>query len=143
MVDDIASDVQSTSARLSKPGLDTRVLKVMRTVPRHEFVPSPLQAEAYAHRPLPIGYGQTISQPSIVAVMTTLLDVDRDSRVLEVGTGSGYQAAVLAALVQHVYSIEIIPELADTARERLQRLGYMNTTTRAGDVLWLGRARAI
>ena len=133
MVDDIASDVQRTSARLSKPGLDTRVLKVMRTVPRHEFVPSQLQAEAYAHRPLPIGYGQTIAQPSLVAVMTVLLDVDHDSRVLEVGTGSGYQAAILAALVQHVYSIEIIPELADTARERLQRLGYTNTTTRAGD----------
>ena len=133
MVDDIASEVRGTSARLSKPGLDTRVLKVMRTVPRHEFVPSPLQAEAYAHRPLPIGYGQTISQPYIVAVMTALLDVDRDSRVLEVGTGSGYQAAVLAELVQHVYSIEIIPELADIARERLQRLGYTNTTTRAGD----------
>jgi protein-L-isoaspartate(D-aspartate) O-methyltransferase len=133
MVDDIARDVQSTSARLSTPGLDTRVLTVMRTVPRHEFVPPQLQAEAYTHRPLPIGYGQTIAQPSLVAVMTVLLDVDHDSRVLEVGTGSGYQAAILAALVQHVYSIEIIPELADTARERLQRLGYTNTTTRAGD----------
>jgi len=133
MVDDIASNVRSTSTRLSEPGLDTRVLEVMRTVPRHEFVPSRLQAEAYAHRPLPIGYGQTISQPYIVAAMTALLDVDRDSRVLEVGTGSGYQAAVLAELVQHVYSIEIIPELADTARQRLQRLGYTNTTTRAGD----------
>ena len=133
MVDDIASEVQSTSARFSKPGLDTRVLKVMRTVPRHEFVPSQLQAEAYAHRPLPIGYGQTISQPSIVAMMTALLDVARASRVLEIGTGSGYQAAVLAELVQHVYSIEIIPELADTARQHLQRLGYTNTTTRVGD----------
>src|SRR5262245_47261493 len=132
MVDDIASDVRGTTARLSKPGLDTRVLKVMRTVPRHEFVPSQWQAEAYANRPLPIGYGQTISQPSIVAVMTALLDVDRDSRVLEVGTGSGYQAAVLAALVQHVYSIEIIPELADTARGHLQRLGHTNTTKRYG-----------
>jgi protein-L-isoaspartate(D-aspartate) O-methyltransferase len=133
MVDDITRDVRGTIARLSKPGLDMRVLEVMRTVPRHEFVLAQWQAEAYANRPLPIGYGQTISQPSIVAVMTALLDVDRNSRVLEVGTGSGYQAAVLAALVQHVYSIEIIPELADAAREHLQRLGYTNTTTRAGD----------
>jgi protein-L-isoaspartate(D-aspartate) O-methyltransferase len=105
----------------------------MRTVPRHEFVPPSLQAEAYANRPLPIGHGQTISQPYLVAVMTALLHVHRDSRVLEVGTGSGYQTAVLAELVEHVYSLEILPELAERARERLQRLGYTNITTRAGD----------
>jgi protein-L-isoaspartate(D-aspartate) O-methyltransferase len=133
LVDEIAADVQSTSTRLGKSALETQVLDAIRTVPRHEFVPPHRQSEAYANRPLPIGHGQTISQPSLVAVMTDLLHVDRDSRVLEIGTGSGYQAAVLAALVQHVYSIEIIPALAEVARERLQRLGYTNTTVRTGD----------
>jgi protein-L-isoaspartate(D-aspartate) O-methyltransferase len=88
---------------------------------------------AYANRPLPIGHGQTISQPYIVAVMTDLLGVDRDDVVLEVGTGSGYQTAILAQLGQHVYTMEIIQELADEARERLQRLGYTNISTRVGD----------
>jgi protein-L-isoaspartate(D-aspartate) O-methyltransferase len=133
MVEEIAADVRSTSIGFGKPGLDTPVLEAMRTVPRHEFVPPSLQAEAYANRPLPIGHGQTISQPYLVAVMTALLHVHRDSRVLEVGTGSGYQTAVLAELVEHVYSLEILPELAERARERLQRLGYTNITTRAGD----------
>ena len=133
MVDEIAADVRSTSIGFGKPGPETPVLEAMRTVPRHEFVPPHLQAEAYANRPLSIGHGQTISQPYLVAVMTALLHVHRGSRVLEVGTGSGYQTAVLAELVQHVYSLEIIPELAESARKRLQRLGYTNITTRTGD----------
>jgi protein-L-isoaspartate(D-aspartate) O-methyltransferase len=133
LVRDIAADVQSISARLGKQALDTRVLDALRTVPRHEFVPLPLRSQAYANRPLPIGYGQTISQPYLVAVMTELLAVDGDDTVLEIGTGSGYQAATLAVLVQHVYSIEIIPELEAEARERLQRLGYTNVTVRMGD----------
>lgn len=133
LVRDIAADVQSISAGLGKQALDTRVLDALRAVPRHKFVPLPLRSQAYANRPLPIGHGQTISQPSLVAVMTELLAVDGDATVLEIGTGSGYQAAVLAVLVQHVYSIEIIPELAAEAQERLQRLGYMNVTLRMSD----------
>jgi protein-L-isoaspartate(D-aspartate) O-methyltransferase len=133
MVDKITADVRSTSIGFGKPGPEIPVLEAMRTVPRHEFVPLPLHAEAYDNRPLPIGHGQTISQPYLVAVMTALLHVHRASRVLEVGTGSGYQTAVLAELVQHVYSLEIIPELAESARERLQRLGYTNITTRPDD----------
>jgi protein-L-isoaspartate(D-aspartate) O-methyltransferase len=133
MVNEIAADVRSTSSGFGKPGPEIPVLEAMRRVPRHEFVPPHLQAEAYDNRPLPIGHGQTISQPYLVAVMTALLHVHRDSRVLEVGTGSGYQTAVLAELVQHVYSLEIIPELAESAWERLQRLGYTNITTRPAD----------
>ncbi len=133
MVRSIADDVRDTSARLGKTALATNVLEALRTVPRHEFVPPHLRRFAYANRPLPIGHGQTISQPYIVAVMTDLLGVDNDDIVLEVGTGSGYQAAVLAELVQRVYSIEIIPELAAEAQERLQRLGYTTVQTRVGD----------
>jgi protein-L-isoaspartate(D-aspartate) O-methyltransferase len=109
------------------------VLGVMGTVPRHEFVPERLKAEAYADRPLPIGSGQTISQPFIVAIMTDLLRVEKNNAVLEIGTGSGYQAAVLAHLVRRVYTIEIIPELAEGAAGRLRRLGYSNIETRVGD----------
>ena len=133
MVRTITADVKATSARLGEPVLATRVLDVMGRVPRHEFVPDRLRRLAYANRPLPIGYGQTISQPYIVAVMTDLLDVDHDDVVLEVGTGSGYQAAVLAALVQQVYSIEIIPALAQRTQKQLLRLGYDNIETRIGD----------
>jgi protein-L-isoaspartate(D-aspartate) O-methyltransferase len=133
MVSEIAADVQHTSTRLVKGRFDIRVLEAMRTVPRHEFVPPHLQHLAYANRPLPIGHGQTISQPYMVALMTALLGVDSDDVVLEIGTGSGYQAAVLAALVQHVYSIEIIPELAVEAQQRLLRLGYTHITVRQGE----------
>jgi protein-L-isoaspartate(D-aspartate) O-methyltransferase len=133
MVREIEADVMRTSARLGKEALATRVLEAMRLVPRHVFVSPHLRRLAYANRPLAIGYGQTISQPYIVAVMTDLLSVDRHAVVLEIGTGSGYQAAILAELVQHVYTIEIIPELAEAARERLQRLGYTNIETRVGD----------
>lgn len=110
-----------------------RVLQAMRAVPRHEFVPPQLQAQAYEDYPLPIGLSQTISQPYIVALMTELLEPRKEDRVLEIGTGSGYQAAVLSPLVQHVYTIELLEELAVSARQRLRRLGYTNVEVRAGD----------
>jgi protein-L-isoaspartate(D-aspartate) O-methyltransferase len=113
--------------------LDEAVLAAMNRVPRHAFVPAPLRDQAYQNRPLPIGHSQTISQPYIVALMTDLLDVDRDDTVLEVGTGSGYQAAVLAELGARVYSIEIVEPLARQAATRLARLGYTQVTTRIGD----------
>jgi protein-L-isoaspartate(D-aspartate) O-methyltransferase len=103
---------------------DPRVLTAMEAVPRHEFVPDEYLQSAYSDGPLPIGHGQTISQPYIVAVMTELLELEQGDRVLEIGTGSGYQAAILAEIVDEVYTLEIIPELADSARERLDRLGY-------------------
>lgn len=112
---------------------DPRVLAAMRKIPRHEFVPPALRASAYDDRPLPIGEGQTISQPYIVAFMTEALRLTPSDRVLEVGTGSGYQAAVLAELAAEVYSIEIIPELARSAGERLRRLGYGGVKVRTGD----------
>jgi protein-L-isoaspartate(D-aspartate) O-methyltransferase len=109
------------------------VLSAMRSVPRHLFVPEPLRSFAYWDRPLPIGNGQTISQPYIVALMTELLEVRREHKVLEIGTGSGYQAAVLSMLVNRVFSIELEAELAREARARLQALGYGNVTVRTGD----------
>jgi protein-L-isoaspartate(D-aspartate) O-methyltransferase len=133
MVREIEADVKRTGVRLGQSVLQTQVLEAMRRVPRHAFVSPALRHQAYENRPLPIGHGQTISQPYIVAVMTELLSVDKADLVLEVGTGSGYQAAILAELVQHVYSVEIIPELAEEARARLQRLGYTNITVRPGD----------
>ncbi len=112
---------------------DSAVLSALRSVPRHEFVPPQYRSLAYADRPLPIGLGQTISQPYIVALMTELLDPEPTDRILEVGTGSGYQAAVAARVVEQVYSIELLPELARTAAERLERLGITNVEVRAGD----------
>lgn len=112
---------------------DEAVIGAMRTVPRHEFVPVEYLSQAYENHPLPIGYGQTISQPYIVALMTQAVEVDADDRVLEIGTGSGYQAAVLAELVDQVYTVEIIGALTDSARERLARLGYDNVTVRHAD----------
>jgi protein-L-isoaspartate(D-aspartate) O-methyltransferase len=112
---------------------DPRVLDAMRRVPRHEFVPADRRAQAYVDSPLPIGHGQTISQPYIVAFMTQALDVRPEHKVLEIGTGSGYQAAVLAALAQEVYTIEIVAPLAERARETLARLGYRNIHTRLGN----------
>jgi protein-L-isoaspartate(D-aspartate) O-methyltransferase len=112
---------------------DVRVLAAMRKVPRHLFVPAAVRRRAYGDFPLPIGHGQTISQPYIVAVMTELAAPTRDARILEVGTGSGYQAAVLAELCDHVYSIEIIPELAERARAVLGTLAAGRVETRAGD----------
>jgi len=112
---------------------DERVLEAMRSVPRHLFVPQNLVARAYRDGALPIGEGQTISQPYIVALMTELLQTHPEDSVLEIGTGSGYQAAVLARLVKHVYSIEILPSLAASATRRLSELGFANVTVRAGD----------
>jgi protein-L-isoaspartate(D-aspartate) O-methyltransferase len=109
------------------------VLAAMRKVPRHEFVPAPERAHAYRDSPLPIGEGQTISQPYIVALMTELVRPDASDRVLEIGTGSGYQAAVLAELVNHVYTVEIEPSLAQNAAAVLRRLGYSNVTVKTGD----------
>jgi protein-L-isoaspartate(D-aspartate) O-methyltransferase len=112
---------------------DERVLDAMRRVPRHEFVPASLRDQAYRDHPLPIGEGQTISQPYIVALMTEALALRGGERVLELGTGSGYQAAVLAAIADSVYTIEYFPVLAERARATLSRLGYANVTVRAGD----------
>jgi protein-L-isoaspartate(D-aspartate) O-methyltransferase len=112
---------------------DERVLAVMKKVPRHEFVPRQLQFFAYADRPLPIGEGQTISQPYIVALMTSTVALQGNEKVLEIGTGSGYQAAILAELVKKVYTIEIIPALATAAQERLNKLGYANVEVKTGD----------
>jgi protein-L-isoaspartate(D-aspartate) O-methyltransferase len=112
---------------------DARVLAAMGSVPRQRFVPEDLKPMAYADGPLPIGHGQTISQPYIVALMTQLVQPKPRSKALDVGTGSGYQAAVLAELCKEVYSIEIVEPLADSARERLSELGYDNVTVRFGD----------
>jgi protein-L-isoaspartate(D-aspartate) O-methyltransferase len=109
------------------------VLDAMRAVPRHEFVPETYRNSAYADTPLPIGLDQTISQPYIVALMTELVEPKPEHRILEVGTGSGYQAAVIGRIVKEVYSIEIIPQLAQSASERLKRLGYANIAVREGD----------
>jgi protein-L-isoaspartate(D-aspartate) O-methyltransferase len=112
---------------------DTRVLEAMRRVPRHLFVPDKERPYAYDDSPLPIGEGQTISQPYIVAYMTEALDLKRTDKVLEIGTGSGYQAAVLAEIVERVYSIEIVPSLAERAKRTLASLGYGSVEVRQGD----------
>jgi protein-L-isoaspartate(D-aspartate) O-methyltransferase len=109
------------------------VLEALERVPRHEFVPDQYKSQAYADHPLPIGYGQTISQPYIVALMTELLVLAPGDRVLEIGTGSGYQAAILGEIVAEVYTMEIVEELAVEATERLKRLGYANVHTRHAD----------
>jgi len=133
LVEQISQDVMDTRGYIGKSTLDQRVMRVMGLVGRHRFVPAQLQSQAYENRPLPIGYGQTISQPYIVALMTDLLEPEAGDVVLEIGTGSGYQAAILSRLVSRVYSIEIIPELAESASERLQRLGFANVEVRNAD----------
>ena len=115
---------------------DPRVLDALRTIPRHLFVPPEQQAQAYDDHPLPIGSGQTISQPYIVAKMTELLRLKKDDRVFELGTGSGYQAAVLSRLVKEVYTVEIFDELGQSARQRLKRLGYSNVEVKVGDAYY-------
>ncbi len=129
----IEEDVRRTSDYLGKSELDPRVIAAMATVPRHEFVPDELRGAAYANRPLPIGNDQTISQPYIVAIMTDLLDLPPNCKVLDIGTGSGYQAAVLAEICASVYSIEIVEPLGVEAAKRLARLGYDNVSVRIGD----------
>jgi protein-L-isoaspartate(D-aspartate) O-methyltransferase len=123
----VAAQIQARAVR------DPNVLRAMRTVPRHAFVPVSQRVDAYADRPLPIGYEQTISQPYVVAFMTEALALDPNSVVLEIGTGSGYQAAVCAEIARQVYSIEIVEPLAKSAAEVLAGLGYHNVHVRAGD----------
>ena len=129
----IEQDVRDTSVYLDRESLDPRVMEALAKVPRHRFVPDSQLPYAYQNRPLPIGHGQTISQPYIVAIMTDLLKLRPEDRVLEVGTGSGYQAAILAELVKDVYSIEIIEPLGKRATDLLKTLGYDNIKTRIGD----------
>ena len=129
----IEEDVKQTSRELNKTELDPRVMNAMGQVPRHEFVPESERAYAYENRPLPIGHGQTISQPYVVAIMTDMLNLKPGSKVLELGTGSGYQAAILAELAGEVYTIEIVEALGLEAKQRLQKLGYKNVITKIGD----------
>jgi protein-L-isoaspartate(D-aspartate) O-methyltransferase len=133
MVDDIAALVRQTRDEVGKPAFDERVMAVMAQVPRHEFVPADQIPLAYRNRPLPIGHGQTISQPYIVALMTDLARVEPQHKVLEIGTGSGYQAAVMARLAKDVYTIEIVEPLGLQAKQRLQTMGYANVQVRLGD----------
>ncbi len=122
------------STQIERRGISNpSVLRAMRTVPRHEFIPENRRRAAYEDQPVPIGYGQTISQPFIVAYMTEIIQPRKAHRVLEIGTGSGYQAAVLAEIVDEVFTIEIIPQLAESATERLNRLGYENVRTKQAD----------
>ena len=133
MLQDIEREVELTRDLIGKEALDDRVIEAMRKVPRHEFVPPEATAHAYANGPLSIGHGQTVSQPYIVALMTDLLNPKADDVILEIGSGSGYQAAVLSSLVRQVYSIEVIKELAGQASRRLQKLGYTNVEIKEGD----------
>ncbi len=133
MLRDIENEVRYTRELIGRDALDPRVMAAMAKVPRHEFVPGHEQRYAYANGPLPIGHGQTISQPYIVALMTDLLGCGPQASVLEIGTGSGYQSAVLSRVVKQVYSVEIVGDLAAQAAERLARLGYANVLTHQGD----------
>jgi protein-L-isoaspartate(D-aspartate) O-methyltransferase len=133
LVDEVVAYMRATRDETGRAQLSQCVERAMRAVPRHRFVPPDLARSAYHDNPLPIGHGQTISQPFIVALMTELADVERDSRVLEVGTGSGYQAAVLAQCAARVYSIEIVQPLGEQARTVLADLGYGNVEVRIGD----------
>ena len=133
MVEEIAALARDTRSETGRAALSGRVMAAMAKVPRHEFVPDGEKRNAYANRPLPIGSGQTISQPYIVALMTDLMEVKPGDRVLEIGTGSGYQAAVLSELAGTVYTVEIVEPLAREARERLTRLGYRNVLAKTGD----------
>jgi protein-L-isoaspartate(D-aspartate) O-methyltransferase len=133
MVAEIDALAHDTRAEVGKPGFDERVMDVMGKVPRHEFVPADQVPYAYRNRPLPIGHGQTISQPYIVALMTDLAKVEPGHKVLEVGTGSGYQAAILAHLARAVYTIEIVEPLAKQAGERMAKQRHDNVQVRHGD----------
>jgi protein-L-isoaspartate(D-aspartate) O-methyltransferase len=133
MIEEIAADAAATAEHTGRAAFSPRVMAAIAGVPRHEFVPAEDECCAYLNTALPIGRGQTISQPYIVALMTDLLETRPEHVVLEIGTGSGYQAAVLAELVRWVYSIEVIPALAEEARLRLRRLGYDNITVKADD----------
>lgn len=133
LLQEIEAEVRDTQDMTGHASLSTNVMQALRRVRREAFVPEHLQDSAYLNTPLPIGHRQTISQPYIVALMTEVLEPQADQVVLEIGTGSGYQAAVLAELVRHVYSVEVVHVLAEEAKERLRRLGYHNVSIRAGD----------
>ena len=133
MLRTIEEETALTAGLTGRRKLSAAVMAAVARVPREEFVPEHLREEAFADHPLPIGAGQTISQPFIVALMTDLLDPQPDQTILEVGTGSGYQTAILALLAARVYSLEVVPELAATACARLERLGYANVAVRQGD----------
>jgi protein-L-isoaspartate(D-aspartate) O-methyltransferase len=133
MIAAIRANTDQVAAQIGKAALDKRVLSAMAKVPRHEFVPVEVQPYAYLDMPLPIGFDKTISQPLMVAVMTDLLELKPDDVVLEIGTGLGYQAAVLGELAGRVYSVEIIDELAQRAMQRLKRQGYSNIEVRVGN----------
>ncbi len=133
MVETIRSIAAGTCVETKRCEIDPRVLAAMDRVPRHEFVPQTGVSQAYDDHPLPIGHGQTISQPFMVALMTDLLMVEPGQKVLEVGTGSGYQAAILAELGARVFTVEIVPALAASARARLERLGHASVAVREGD----------
>ncbi len=142
MLREIEMEVEYTRSMIGRTALDSRVIEAMKTVPRHEFVPVGDRHQAYYNGPLPIGQGQTISQPYIVALMTDLLEPTADDVVLEVGTGSGYQAAALSRVVRQVYTLEIIDALSKRAAETLQQVGYSNVECRVGDGYegWLEQA---
>ena len=133
MVLEIATHSVLLIDRLGRSNLDSRVMEVMGKVPRHEYVPLEIQPYAYLNRPLPIGFDKTISQPFIVALMTDLLNIQDDDTILEIGTGLGYQAAVLAELAKKVYSVEMIEALATQAQNRIERAGYKNVEIRVGN----------
>lgn len=133
LLDEIRAEAWGTRQYTGRSAFDERVLAAMREVPREDFVPPELRHRAYDNRPLPIGHGQTISQPYIVALMTDLIQPAPHQVVLEVGTGSGYQAAILAKLVKRVYTMDIVEALAVAAGERLQRMGYANVEVRGGN----------
>ncbi len=133
MIADIEAGIAVTRNLIGRDHFDDRVMNAMREVRRENFVPSDMRHAAFRDGALPIGHGQTISQPYIVALMTDMLDLGEGSRVLEIGTGSGYQAAILSCIARQVYSIERIEALAQAARERLAELGYVNVETRCGD----------
>jgi protein-L-isoaspartate(D-aspartate) O-methyltransferase len=130
MLEEIVTEAALTVGHTGRAGFSERVMGAVARMPRHEFVPIELQPYAYLNRPLPIGYEKTVSQPFIVALMTDLLEPDARDVVLEIGTGAGYQAAILAELVKQVYTVDIIEELAQGAERRLKRLGYGNVEVR-------------
>ena len=133
LLKEIEAEALSTAAYTGIAAFDARVMRALAEVPRHEFVPEEERMSAYLDLPLPIGHGQTISQPYIVALMTHLLDIEAGDVVLEIGSGSGYQAAVLSKLAREVHTVEIVPALARACRERLARLGFANVVVHEGD----------
>ena len=142
LLEQISADARSTASWTGRPVFDAAVMSALELVPRHAFVPDQDKALAYANRPLSIGHGQTISQPYIVALMTVLLELEPGYRVLEVGTGCGYQTAILAELVDQVFTIEVVSELAAKAKEKLNYLGYNTIDFRTGNGRegWLEKA---